>query len=171
MSSGKADGSRSNDLTLTRAIMMSSRICCVQRGMRKRSVIGLFCVCCLVAVACQVGCVRRTMTIETEPDGALVILNDQELGRSPVSIDFTWYGDYSLLVRKDGFKTLDTNVSVKEPWYQLIPFDFIAEVLWPQTIVDRRQFQFTLEPAVVPAREELLGRAAAFRDQAIHETQ
>ena len=122
-------------------------------------------------VAGQAGCVRRTMTIETEPDGALVILNDQELGRSPVNIDFTWYGDYDLLVRKEGFKTLSTHFVTKKPWYQLIPFDFFAEVLWPQTIVDRHQFQFALEPASVPAREELLGRAAAFRDQATHEIQ
>ncbi|MCP4263659.1 MAG: PEGA domain-containing protein, partial [Planctomycetes bacterium] len=40
------------------------------------------------------GCVERKLTINTEPQGALVILNDEEIGTSPVTVSFEWYGDY-----------------------------------------------------------------------------
>ena len=49
------------------------------------------------------GCVRRTLMVRTEPEGARVFLNDYEVGTSPVSVDFTWYGDYDVIVRKDGY--------------------------------------------------------------------
>src|SRR5437016_11722038 len=39
------------------------------------------------------GCVRRTVTVRTDPQGAAVVLNDQHIGTSPVSVDFTWYGE------------------------------------------------------------------------------
>src|SRR5262249_26230601 len=32
------------------------------------------------------GCIERTVTIRTEPDNALVYLNDEEVGRSPVTV-------------------------------------------------------------------------------------
>ncbi|HQI29243.1 MAG TPA: PEGA domain-containing protein, partial [Sedimentisphaerales bacterium] len=40
------------------------------------------------------GCVERRLTIYTEPPGAIVTLNDQEIGVSPVTVPFNWYGDY-----------------------------------------------------------------------------
>ncbi|MGZ3388170.1 MAG: PEGA domain-containing protein, partial [Isosphaeraceae bacterium] len=45
------------------------------------------------------GCVEQTMTIQSDPPGALVYMNDQELGRTPLTKDFTWYGDYDVQVR------------------------------------------------------------------------
>ncbi|UCG15174.1 MAG: PEGA domain-containing protein [Phycisphaerales bacterium] len=115
------------------------------------------------------GCVRRTMTIQTEPAGALVYLNDQEVGRSPVSVDFTWYGDYDLIIRKQGYESLRTHVQVVEPWYQIPPVDFFAEVLWPGHIHDERTFAYVLDAKVLPDREEILQRADEFRDRALYE--
>jgi hypothetical protein len=37
------------------------------------------------------GCVERWLTINTEPQGALVTLNDEEIGVSPVTVSFEWY--------------------------------------------------------------------------------
>ncbi len=114
------------------------------------------------------GCVRRTMTINTAPQGARVILNDQEVGTSPVSIDFTWYGDYSVILEKEGYKTLQTNQFVVTPWYQTPGVDFLAEVLWPFPIHDKREYTFELEPAGEPiSRDDLLKNAEEFRDRAI----
>ncbi|MGQ9651625.1 MAG: PEGA domain-containing protein [Phycisphaerae bacterium] len=114
------------------------------------------------------GCVRRTMTINTAPQGARVILNDQEVGTSPVSIDFTWYGDYSVILEKEGYRTLQTNQFVATPWYQTPGIDFFAEVLWPFPVHDKREYTFELEPAGEPiSREELLKNAEEFRDRAI----
>ena len=120
----------------------------------------------LVCVAVLCGCVRRTVTITTEPPNALVFLNDQEIGRSEVTTDFLWYGDYDVVVRKEGYKTLKTHWDVKAPWYQLIPLDFFSEVLWPGHIHDAHSVHFVLEEQETPTPEELIQRAQETRDQA-----
>lgn len=119
------------------------------------------------SMAMSFGCVRRTISIDSEPQGALVYLNDQEIGRTPVSTDFTWYGDYDIILRHRGYETLKTHEWVHAPWYQLPPIDFVAEALWPGWIHDQRSFAYSLEPEVPPGREEVLKRAAALRLRAI----
>lgn len=113
------------------------------------------------------GCVRRTMTITTEPPQALVFLNDQEVGRSEVNTDFLWYGDYEVVIRKEGYETLRTHWDVKPPWYQRVPFDFLAEVFWPGTVVDRRSRHFVLTEAKLPTSAELIERATELRREAL----
>lgn len=113
------------------------------------------------------GCVRRTLTISTEPPNALVFLNDQEIGRSTVTTDFVWYGDYDVVIRQEGYETLQTHWNVKPPWYQIIPLDFFVEVLWPGTIHDTHQRHFTLEPKQPPVAEEVINRAIETREQAL----
>ncbi len=44
------------------------------------------------------GCVERTISISSEPSGALVHLNDEEVGRTPLTVPFTFYGTYSVRV-------------------------------------------------------------------------
>ena len=51
-------------------------------------------VACGVACLCLTGCVRRTISISSEPAGALCWLNGREIGRTPLSVDFIYYGDY-----------------------------------------------------------------------------
>jgi len=111
-------------------------------------------------------CVRRTIKITTEPPHARVFLNDQEVGRSEVTTDFLWYGDYDVTIRKEGYATVQTNWTIKPPWYQWIPLDFFSEVLWPGQLHDQHERHFTLEVAQSPTQEELLQRAAETRDQA-----
>lgn len=118
----------------------------------------------LLAVA---GCVRRTITISTEPPQALVFLNDQEIGRSTVTTDFLWYGDYDVIIRKEGYETLKTHWNVKAPWYQVIPLDFFSEVLWPGRIHDRHSRHFVLKSAELPTQEELISRAMKTRRRAL----
>jgi len=114
-----------------------------------------------------VGCVRRTISITTEPPNARVFLNDQEIGRSPATTDFLWYGDYDVAIRKEGYQTLQTSWKVKAPWYQIIPIDFFAEVLWPGRLHDHHERHFTLEPAQPADPQELLGRAEQLRQEAV----
>src|SRR5690606_3614274 len=40
----------------------------------------------------SLGCVHRRMTIRSDPPGALVLLEGEEIGYTPVSVDFTYYG-------------------------------------------------------------------------------
>src|SRR5437016_3013952 len=69
------------------------------------------------------GCVERTLTVQTNPPGALVYLNDQEFGRTPVTRDFLWYGNYDVEVRKEGYRTIKTHQWLVAPAYQWVPFD------------------------------------------------
>jgi hypothetical protein len=62
------------------------------------------------------GCVERKLTINTEPQGALVILNDEEIGTSPVTVSFEWYGDYWVRISKEGYESLNTHRPLKGPW-------------------------------------------------------
>ena len=123
----------------------------------------------LVLAASLCGCVRRTMTIRTEPvSGARVFLNDEEVGRSPVDVDFTWYGDYDVIIRHPDYETLKTHWRVREPWYQVPPLDFFSEVVVPFEIHDNvHDKTFTLQPRQTPTREELVQRAHALRERAL----
>lgn len=90
------------------------------------------------------GCVRRTMVIKSDPPGALIYMNGQEIGRTPIKRDFTWYGTYDVQVRKEGYETISTQTKVIAPWWQWVPFDLPAE-LFP--LVDRHDLHYDLKPA------------------------
>jgi hypothetical protein len=112
------------------------------------------------------GCVQRTFTIDTDPQGALVYINDQEIGRTPIKRDFTWYGVYDMQIRKDGYQTLDQKVPLNAPWWQIIPFDFFAE-LWPGHLKDERHFNFSLKSATTEPvdPDAIFSRAFEMRGQ------
>ena len=113
------------------------------------------------------GCVRRTVTINTAPQGARIILNDEEIGTSPVKVDFLWYGDYDVILRKEGYETLKTHQKLAPPWYQVPPFDFFAEILTPVTLHDQQQMSFVLEPAQPVDKAELIQKAGEVRERAL----
>lgn len=129
------------------------------------SLVGLIAAGCVILPA-SAGCVRRTITISTDPPNALVYLNDQEIGRSTVTMDFLWYGDYDVVIRHDDCETLQTNMKIKPPWYQVIPLDFFVEVFYPRTVHDVHHRHFVLEPRKAPAAEEVIERAIETRERA-----
>lgn len=123
-----------------------------------------------VLLLAQSGCVERIMRITTSPPGARVFLNDEEVGQSPARVAFTWYGDYDVVLRKEGFDTQKTHYAVKPPWYQFPPFDFVTEVLLPGTIRDEHVLPtYTLAPATQPAVPDLVNRAVETQERAIFE--
>jgi hypothetical protein len=102
----------------------------------------------LVAALGMAGCVRRSLTIRTDPPGALVYVNDQLKGPSPVTYDFLWYGWHRVILRKDGFERLEDRRLIKAPIYLWIPFDFAMEFL-PLPIRDVRVWSYELHPTVM----------------------
>jgi hypothetical protein len=112
-----------------------------------------------IAILFLSGCVERKLTILTEPEGALVTLNDEEIGRSPVTVSFQWYGDYNVRISETGYETLVTHRKLEGPWYDHCPWDFFAQFLNPNRIVDSYEWSFKLEPKQHPSREELLHSA------------
>lgn len=104
------------------------------------------------------------MTINTQPSGALVYLNGEELGRSPVKHDFTWYGDYEIQVRKDGYETLKTHQWVSAPWWQWMPVDFVVEFV-PAHMTDHHEYAYTLSPEPAADPQRMMQSAAQLRGQ------
>jgi len=136
----------------------------------RRSVVSAVVLAGVAAVLCwQAGCIRRTMTISTSPQGATVRLNHEDVGQTPVTVDFTWYGDYDLVFEKAGYETLQTHHKLNAPWYQVPPIDLFAEVFVPYTIHDHHEVSFDLAPASQPAVQDLTARAKEFRDKALYE--
>lgn len=136
--------------------------------MAKSKIVRFGVVGCVTLTLILTSCVRRTMHITTTPPSALVHLNGQEIGRSEVSVDFIWYGDYNIEIKHEGFETLQTNWDVKPPWYQHVPLDFFAEVLWAGKIHDVHAKHFELQPEVLPTSEELTQRAAELQARAVN---
>jgi hypothetical protein len=113
------------------------------------------------------GCgVQRTLTITSEPAGALVYLNGTEVGRTPMIRAFTWYGVYNVELRKEGYDTLKTRGKVMAPWWQWVPIDFFAELL-PFRPHDRQALSYALTPTEETAGdpEVMVKRAGEMRDQ------
>lgn len=118
---------------------------------------ALFCLCS--------GCVERKLTIVTEPEGALVALNDEEIGTSPVTVGFEWYGDYAVRISKDGYQTLNTHQNLKRPLRDKFPFDLLADMF--TTKIDAYSWTFKLEPYQQTQKDELIKSAAGLRKEAL----
>jgi hypothetical protein len=118
----------------------------------------------LLTLAVGGGCVRRTLTVTTDPPGALVFLNGVEAGRTPMERDFVYYGTYDVVLRKEGYETLKAQGKVIAPWWQWVPIDLFAE-LFP--LHDQQTLTYTLYPVGPGATDpqKMLGRAEAMRPE------
>lgn len=89
--------------------------------------------CSLIVIVClcvlSLGCVERRLLITSEPAGALVYLNDQEVGRTPLEVPFTWYGTYDVRLESEGYQTLDTQQTAEQPWWEKPGPDLFAEAV------------------------------------------
>ena len=118
----------------------------------------------LVLLVCAGGCVERRLQLESNPPGALVFLNGEEVGRTPMELPFEWYGRYEVAVRKEGFETIKDKRWLVAPWWQWPPIDLAAEIL-PLRLTHRPTMRFDLEPATT-GDAGLLDRARLLREQA-----
>jgi hypothetical protein len=106
------------------------------------------------------GCgVQRTLEVDSDPPGALVYLNREEVGRTPLRRDFTWYGEYDVALRKEGYQTVHQTEWVVAPWWQWPPFDFVAELV-PGRPHDTHRLKYVMHPSTRPADPEALVRRA-----------
>jgi hypothetical protein len=121
----------------------------------------------LIAVVCssQCGCVFRRMTVRSDPPGALVMVDGEEVGYTPCSVPFTYYGTREITLVKPGYETLSTLQRVPSPWYQYFPIEFVADNLTPYKITDRQEFNYRLQPQQVVPTNELYDRARSLRSE------
>ena len=95
-----------------------------------------------------------------------MFLNDQDVGRSPVRVPFTWYGDYDIVIRKPGFETIRTHHRIDTPWYEFPGIDIITECLIPLTVHDDRVLEtYVMEPQQHPTDQALLQAADDMRQR------
>ncbi len=124
----------------------------------------------LVCALSMGGCLERTITVTSGPPGAVVTLNDVEIGRTPVTTEFTYFGVYDVRVRKDGYEPLVTRRETTTPIWEYPVIDLLA-ILAPWRVKTSIEWDFELEPEVPPgsaealeAEAELLERATDLRD-------
>lgn len=91
------------------------------------------------------GCLRPTLKVTSEPTGAMVLMNGETMGATPVEIPFIWYWWYEIELRREGYERLRARELLNAPPYFYIPFDLLFEIL-PVTIHDRRYRHYFLEP-------------------------
>ena len=110
------------------------------------------------------GCVERELVINTNPQGAKILLNDEEIGTTPVAVPFKWYGDYRVHISKKGFETIKTHQELKRPAHDYFPLDFFAEIIYPGKIQDNYEWRFDLVPYQPIDRDTLIKKATTMHD-------
>ena len=73
---------------------------------------------------------------------------------------FTWYGNYDVVARADGFRTLKTVRAVNAPWWQFVPFDLLTDFL---PVSDDEPVDLKLMPAGPADPNGVLVRGEAMR--------
>jgi hypothetical protein len=123
----------------------------------------------LLALLSQSGCVERLLAIHSDPPGAAVYVDGERVGTTPCEVPYTWYGTRVVVLELRGFSLVRQEVVLAAPWWQLIPIDFITDVVIPFTIRDRLSVSYTLEQAPVSPQEleAVFDRAAELRKKSI----
>ena len=123
----------------------------------------------LLMIPALAGCVRRTLQITSEPPGALVWVNHREVGRTPLEIDFTYYGTYDVQLAMEGHEPILTSADATPPVWDVIGLDFIFDVA-PFQSHSKVQWHFDLEQrdndldALVERARELRARVEPSRN-------
>ena len=118
-----------------------------------RSIILLLLLAELVFVS---GCVRRRLTVRTNPPGAVAYLDNVELGKTPISRNFEYYGKRELKLVREGYEPHVEMIHLRAPWYQWPGLDFVSEVLIPGTITDERVYPINLKPQQIVSQDDLI---------------
>ena len=118
------------------------------------------------------GCIERRIRVTSEPPGALVWLNDREIGRTPVETTFTFHGDYDVRLDLDGYEPIHEERQAKAPVYEYPGIDLVASAL-PVRFKNEIDWHFDLEPSLETSQpptafeDDLLDRAETLRMQAL----
>lgn len=110
---------------------------------------------------------HRRLTVRSDPPGAAVVVDGEEIGFTPVSMDYTYYGTREITLIKDGYKTATLPHKLETPWYQVFPLEFFSDNLAFTHIRDKRNISYTLVPEEYVPRDEILDRANNLRSNAL----
>jgi hypothetical protein len=115
------------------------------------------------------GCApRRTLKIRTDPPGAVVRLDDETVGVTPLDLRFYYYGVRRITLQKDGYRTHSEEIELDPVWWSRFPLDFFSEVLLPFGWRDKRKYKVALvkgtESISAPSLHSVIMRADVLRD-------
>jgi PEGA domain len=113
------------------------------------------------------GCMHRRLTVRSDPPGAAVLVDGDELGFTPVSLDYNYYGTREITLVKDGYKTVTLNQKISTPWYQVFPLEFFSDNLAFTHLRDKREILYTLQPDELVPTGDVLERANNLRSNAL----
>ncbi len=105
----------------------------------------------LIGCATPGGCVLRSLTVDSEPPGAMVYLDDELIGETPVTTTFTYYGTRKITLEKvdaEGRLLYERKIvyeKIKPPFYQILPLDFFSEIVLPMELKDEHYFTYQLD--------------------------
>ena len=91
-------------------------------------------------------------------------LNDEEVGRTPLTVPFIDYGTYQVQLQRDDYETILTERSAEAPWWDTLGPDLIAE-LSPGLHKVQIDWHFDLEKRKPVDEQELIDRALKFRQK------
>jgi hypothetical protein len=100
----------------------------------------------------------------------MLFVDNQQIGTTPCSVDFTYYGTREIRLVKPGYETLTVNQPIPTPWYEVPPLDFVSENLVPTRMVDHRTVAFNMQPQVIVPSDQLLDRANQLRQETLQGT-
>ncbi|MDA1264880.1 MAG: PEGA domain-containing protein [Planctomycetota bacterium] len=116
----------------------------------------------------MVGCrTKRTLIVDSVPEGALVRLDEEVIGTTPLRHEFTHGGRRRVSIYHPGHRTWSQVVDLEMPWYARFPMDVLTEVILPLGIDHEFAFEVPLvrdtleESSDAPAIEGYLTRARA----------
>ncbi len=111
------------------------------------------------------GCVARSLTVKTSPSNALVYIDNELIGESPVTVPFTFYGTRKIMIERkdeDGVLTHERTIAFEEinaPVYEVFPLDFFSELVWPFKLKDDQVLSYDLvglEPLSIKEKQEMV---------------
>lgn len=117
---------------------------------------------CLCTLGTTGGCLRKRMTIQSNPPGATVYVDGRQLGKTPVSTDFTYYGTRNIRLEMDNYQTLNVKQKVRPAWYEIPPLDFFTETFSAAEIKDHHVYNYDLQQRTISSDDQIMDRARDF---------
>lgn len=131
-----------------------------------KSIRALPLILCVLVIIGSTGCLRKRMTVRTSPPGAMVYVDRQYIGLSPVSTNYTYYGTRNFEIVRDGYRTEKFLRKFNPPWYAIPPLDFVTETLWPYETRDERIIDVQMSPEPAVPNDALIASGEQLRLQA-----
>ena len=107
----------------------------------------LFLICALTTASS--GCVRRIVSINSQPQGADIYFDRKFIGKTPYKHEFFYYGGHHLELVKENHRNIRTTLKLKGPLYEYFPISIFSELLIPWEITDMHVASYILEEGQV----------------------